>query len=75
MHKIGNLIPLTKRHNSEAQNYEFNIKKDKYFKGKSGTTTYALATQVLGYKEWTPAVVKQRQQELIQKYIECWCLK
>lgn len=74
LHKIGNLLPLTKRHNSEAQNYDFAIKKDKYFKGKSGTTTYALATQVLNFQEWTPDIVKQRQKELIRKYTDCWKL-
>lgn len=74
LHKIGNLVPLTKRHNSEAQNYDFAVKKDRYFKGKSGTTTYALSTQVLSFQEWTPKIVKQRQAELISKYAECWHL-
>ena len=74
LHKIGNLLPLTKRHNSEAQNYDFSVKKDKYFKGKSGTTTYALTTQVLSFQEWTPEIVEQRQKELISKYTECWNL-
>ena len=74
LHKIGNLLPLTKRHSSEAQNYEFDVKKDKYFKGKSGTTSYALATQVLNYPEWTPAVVETRQKELIDAYIRGWDL-
>lgn len=75
LHKIGNLIPLTKRHNSQAQNYEFDVKKEKYFKGKAGTTSYALASQVLGYQEWTPDVVKARQKELLAVYIKNWELK
>ncbi len=75
LHKIGNLIPLTKRHNSQAQNYEFDVKKEKYFKGKSGTTSYALASQVLGYGAWTPKVVKARQKELIAVYVKNWELK
>jgi hypothetical protein len=72
LHKIGNLIPLTKRHNSQAQNYEFDIKKDKYFKGKAGTTSYALASQVLSHNEWTPAVVEEWQKELIGIYKKNW---
>lgn len=75
LHKIGNLLPLNKRHNSAAQNYPFDVKKDKYFRGKSGTTSYALATQVLSYQEWTPAVVAARQKELMNAFIEGWDLK
>lgn len=74
LHKIGNLIPLTKRTNSKAQNYEFNVKKDKYFSNKSGTTSYALATQVLNYNEWTPEIVQKRQKELVNSYIKGWHL-
>ena len=74
LHKIGNLIPLSKRHNSQAQNYEFEVKKEKYFKGKAGTTSYALASQVLAYVEWTPALVEARQTELIGVYKKNWDL-
>lgn len=74
LHKIGNLIPLTKRHNSQAQNYEFAVKKEKYFKGKAGTTSFALASQVLGYDQWTPALVAARQDELIGIYKKNWDL-
>ena len=72
LHKIANLLPLTKRANSEAQNYEFDVKKEKYFKGKSGTTSYALTTQVLSYPEWTPAIVEKRQKELISAFVKGW---
>lgn len=74
LHKIGNLLPLTKRHNSQAQNYEFDMKKDKYFKGKAGTTSYALTTQVLSYSSWTPDVVEERQQKLLQAFMQGWDL-
>lgn len=74
LHKIGNLLPLTKRHNSQAQNYEFDVKKEKYFKGKAGTTSYALTSQVLSYSQWTPAIVKARQEDLIGVYKKNWDL-
>lgn len=74
LHKIGNILPLSKRKNSQAQNYEFDVKKEKYFKGKSGTTSYALTTQVLSYSEWTPDVVEKRQNELIAVYRKNWDL-
>lgn len=44
IHCIANLVPLTRKKNSEARNYDFDKKKEKYFKGKNGTTTYPLTT-------------------------------
>lgn len=75
LNKIGNLIPLTKRHNSKAQNYDFKTKKEKYFKNNdTGVTSYSLATDVLNYTEWTPEIVKQRQKKLIDIYKKGWNL-
>lgn len=74
LHKIGNLVPLTRRRNSSAQNYDFNTKKEKYFRGKGGTTSYSLTTDVLNYQEWTPEVVKNRQDRMIEKFKEGWDL-
>ena len=75
LNKIGNLIPLTRRHNSKAQNYDFTTKKEKYFKNSdTGVTSYALATDVLNYTEWTPETVKKRQQKLIDIYKKGWDL-
>lgn len=76
LNKIGNLIPLTKRHNSKAQNYDFKTKKEKYFKNTdAGVTSYTLATDVLNYDEWTPEIVKARQKKLIDAYKKGWDLK
>lgn len=72
VHKIGNLIPLTRKHNSAAQNFDFEKKKEKYFKSKNGVTSYALATQVLNEHEWSLDVVINRQKELIEKFKENW---
>ena len=74
VHKIGNLLPLTSRTNSQAQNYDFDTKKEKYFRGKAGVSAYALTTQVLTYQEWTPEVVKKRQVDLIEIYKKNWDL-
>ena len=74
VHKIGNLVPLAKRTNSAAQNYDFNKKKDKYFRGKSGVTIYALTTKVLMETDWKPETVKKRQAELIDVYRKNWDL-
>lgn len=73
-HRIANLIPLTRKKNSQAQNLDFQTKKEKYFTGKYGTTTYALATQVLGCSTWTPDDVIARQKDLLKVYSDNWDL-
>lgn len=75
INRIANLVPLTRKKNSEAQNFDFDKKKDIYFKGKNGTTTYPLTTQVISESTWTPSIIKDRQKTLLEKFKECWELK
>lgn len=72
VHRLANLVPLNKRRNSQAQNYDFDRKKDAYFRGRSGVSSYTLTTQVLNEKEWTPAIVSNRQKELLGLLEEKW---
>ena len=72
VHKSGNLIPLTRKHNAAAQNFDFEKKKEKYFKSKNGVTSYALATQVLSESSWTLEVVENRQERLINTFRTNW---
>ena len=65
VHKISNLVLLSRSRNSSAQNYSFAEKKEKYFRSKSGVSTFALTTDVLNEVEWTPEVVERRQQRLL----------
>lgn len=74
-HKIANLVPLSRKKNSAAQNYDFNLKKEKYFKNDDKTSPYALTTQVLNEAVWTPDVVKARQEVLIGLFKNYWELK
>jgi uncharacterized protein with ParB-like and HNH nuclease domain len=74
INRIGNLVLLNRRQNSSAQNYDFSIKKERYFV-KSGVSPYAITSQVLNEKKWTPEVVEKRQKQLIDKFIEVWNLK
>jgi hypothetical protein len=73
-HKLGNLLLLNQRKNSQARNYDFNKKKSRYFTTSTGSAVFALTTQVLGYDQWTPAVVAARQQQLSQVLIDEWDL-
>jgi len=64
---------LSRRKNSQAQNYEFERKKAEYFQ-RRGVAPFALTIQVLNYPEWTPEAVEQRQEQLLNKLKEIWDL-
>ena len=74
VHRLGNLVLLSRKKNSEAQNYDFDKKKEKYFVTGKGIAAFALTTQVMQWTEWTPAVIDQRQKELLQKLKSLWRL-
>ncbi|WP_099332887.1 DUF262 domain-containing protein [Actinomyces minihominis] len=73
-HRLGNLLLLSRRKNSQAQNYDFEKKKETYFKSRSGVAVFALTTQVLQEPEWTPLVVERRQRELRDVLVKEWQL-
>ena len=72
LNRIANLVPLTRTRNSAAQNYDFDTKKEKYFKSKNETSSYALTTQVISVASWTPDVVKERQNKLKDIFAKKW---
>ncbi|QEH97847.1 DUF262 domain-containing protein [Gluconobacter thailandicus] len=74
VHKIANLVPLNRKKNSSAQNSEFAQKCKIYFTGKNNVSSYALTSQVIAQKEWTPAIVEARQQKLLDIILENWGL-
>lgn len=74
LNRIGNLVPLTRQRNSAAQNYDFDLKKEKYFQTKNGTSSYTLTTQVINEDQWTPEVVSKRQQFLLSVFEQKWDL-
>ena len=71
-HRLGNLLLLNRTKNSQAQNFDFTVKKSKYFTSGKGAALFALTTQVLSCPEWTPTVVEQRQRELTRKLTDEW---
>ncbi len=71
LHKIGNLIPLNRRKNSAASNYDFPTKKNVYF-FKGGATPYVLANQIMPLTDWTPAEAEKRQASLIALFKQNW---
>ena len=75
LNRIANLVPLTRKHNSAAQNYDFATKKRSYFQNKGGTTSYTLTTQVINENFWTPEIVDSRQKMLMELFSEKWDLQ
>jgi hypothetical protein len=75
VHKLGNLVLLDRKKNSEAQNYDFEDKKSRYFRTASGITPFPLTVDVLDTAEWTPAVLQDRQGRLIALLASAWGLE
>ena len=73
-HRLGNLVLLPRRKNSEARNWDFAKKKQLYFTSKKGVSTYALTSQVLKEDSWTPKVIARRQEEVLRVLRGVWAL-
>lgn len=73
-HRIANLVLLTRKKNSEAQNYDFEEKKAKYFSSAKGVSTFAITSQVLNLKIWNSSVLDTRQTNLMSMLTTLWRL-
>ncbi|HEY0165868.1 MAG TPA: DUF262 domain-containing HNH endonuclease family protein [Jatrophihabitans sp.] len=71
-HRLGNLLLLNHRKNSQANNFDFVTKKQRYFSTSSGSAVFALTTQVIGQASWTPKVIEARQETLTTLLAEEW---
>lgn len=74
VNRIGNLVLLSRKKNSRANNYEFKNKKKVYFANKGGVTPFVLTTRVLENDVWTPDVIEMRQREMIEFAKSIWRL-
>lgn len=72
-HRLGNLALLTRKKNSSASNYEFDVKKRAYF-SRNGISPFVLTTQVLDKVEWSITIVEARQKELLSVFESYWRL-
>lgn len=73
-HRLANLVLLTRKKNSEAQNFDFEEKKKKYFSSAKGVCTFALTSQVLNSNEWTQSLLDARQTALTSALKTLWRL-
>jgi hypothetical protein len=74
-HRLANLVLLTRKKNSEAQNFEFAEKKTKYFSSAKGVSTFAITSQVLALTEWNSLVLDSRQTTLLAVLKTLWRLQ
>jgi hypothetical protein len=65
LHKLGNLMLLSRRKNTSLGNLDFVKKKCKYFKENVETLPNSL--RVLNLPEFTPTTVQARHEELLAK--------
>ncbi|MET1071391.1 MAG: HNH endonuclease family protein [Umezawaea sp.] len=73
-HRIANLVLLNRAKNSQASNYDFVDKKEKYFRGGLGVANFAVTVEVLNHSAWTPEVLHGRQRELLKALACEWNL-
>jgi hypothetical protein len=74
-HRLANLVLLNRAKNAEAQNFAFDKKKEKYFRGKLGVAPFPLTIQVVSHATWSPEVLETRQTDLVGRLATEWGLR
>jgi uncharacterized protein with ParB-like and HNH nuclease domain len=69
-HRLGNLVLLSRKKNSSANNKPFDQKIKKYF--SQGITEFALTKELTKYPTWDIHTLETRQNELISKLRKIW---
>jgi hypothetical protein len=72
VHRLANLVMLDKKKNSEAQNYDFDKKKNRYFRSASGITPFTLTMGVIDAASWSPELLETRQSQLLETLADAW---
>ena len=72
VHRLANLVLLDKKKNSEAQNYDFDEKKNRYFRSASGITPFTLTMGVIDAASWAPELLEARQRQLLETLADAW---
>jgi hypothetical protein len=73
VHRLANLVLLSRKKNAQAANMDFEEKKLRYF-AREQTSAFALTSQVLHAREWTPYVLAERQERLVGRLKEALML-
>ena len=73
-HRLANLVPLDRKKNSSARNYDFAKKKEVYFNDKGTVSPFVLTREVWEKNEWTPTLLAERQKFLVALFKRHWNL-
>ena len=73
-HRLANLVPLDRKKNSSARNYDFAKKKEVYFNGKGTDSPFVLTQKVRKENEWTSTLLAERQKFLVGLFKDHWNL-
>jgi hypothetical protein len=74
IHRLANLVFLTRRTNIRASNWDFERKKRDYFQSRDGRNPYPITQEVLDAEAWTPAHLEARQSRLLGVLAGVWHL-
>ncbi len=74
VHRIANLVFLTRRVNTRASNWPFEKKKKQYFASPDGSSPFLITQQVLQADTWGPDHLAQRQKWVLEKLAAVWSL-
>ncbi|MGK7958293.1 MAG: DUF262 domain-containing protein [Crocosphaera sp.] len=74
VHRLGNLVLLSRKKNAAAQNYDFEKKKEKYFK-EGNKVIFPLTIEVIENKKWTVKQVQENQEKYSKILINLWKLE
>ncbi len=75
VHRLGNMALLNRRQNSAANNWDFAKKKTQYFLGRSGSSPFAITTEIVSHEKWTPEDFIERQQRFLKHLLIEWRLQ
>ncbi len=68
--KLGNLVLLSGRKNSQARNFDFDKKKDVYFAKKSAS--FQITQQIRDCGMWDPENLIKRHNELLEQFLKIY---
>ncbi|WP_164895704.1 DUF262 domain-containing protein [Mesorhizobium sp. M7A.F.Ca.MR.176.00.0.0] len=74
VHRLANLVLLSRYKNPAASNYDFDHKKTVYF-AQDADSSYVLTSQVRQEPVWTLAVLESRQKKLLERLLNVWELQ
>ncbi|HNR44506.1 MAG TPA: DUF262 domain-containing HNH endonuclease family protein [Methanofastidiosum sp.] len=70
--KLGNLVLLSGRKNSKARNFEFQKKKDAYFRANEKMTDFIITREIDEYPVWNLNNLKKRHEDLKEEILKLY---